>query len=342
MISLFGRDGITVISHIRWAYPMYSMFLAAILTKSVGDSPEWRRWIFDLLWIAAFISSITAVFTSLVIRKLPIEEMRFQILSPIHPVTIGATVAFWFWLGKVNRFLLLAFIVTVFASAVALTRSVLLMIAADIFIGALVVVVGRGRYKIKNAIKKLTIVSGLILFGFGSALAARPTMLNDWALRLTGGQLDGRVSVDDLAILERVAEYAAQWEELGEDWKNMVFGMGVGHEYGYYFVNGYNPRDHTGHGLWVYSLYSGGLLFGWIIPSTFLIGLLAAWKRVRESHMTDLLPLRLAVFFALFSWLVTSFSAHPLISRQSGVVAGILIGFSLVKTNMQAKPRSGV
>lgn len=332
-LNLVARDDITLADHVRWAYPVYMLFASAVLVRDLAASESWKKYIMNNLWIAASISAAMAVFSSVVIKRLPFDSMRFQILSPIHPVIIGCTVAYWFWRGKVNPFLFGAFAITIFASAIALTRTVLLMVLADIAMGIVISISGRKVLKIQNVTKRVATISLLFAIGFGMAMSARPTMLQDWALRLTGGQMNGSVSVDDLAILERFAEYAAQWRVLNEDWKNMAFGMGVGHRYTYFFLGESNTREYTGHGLWVYSLYSGGLIFGWILPAAFILGICSSWRWMKRVASREDVSECIAIFFGLLSWLVTSFSAHPLISRQGGVVAGILIGLAVYNRN---------
>ena len=101
-----------------------------------------------------------------------------------------------------------------------------------------------------------------------------PDFFQDWTNRIFHQYYSGM----DITLSTRLAEWSGQIHSLTENMRSLIFGRGLGSEYFWdynfffalksvyswsYLIN--KSAWYGGHSTWIYSLYSGGLLFGWII-----------------------------------------------------------------------------
>jgi hypothetical protein len=89
----------------------------------------------------------------------------------------------------------------------------------------------------------------------------------------------------DPTTLSRLAEIEGQYDQVTSSATNLIFGMGLGHEYHFapqYFYDSFPQafsadvlkRRFTweaGHNFWVYQLYSGGMAFGIPLPTAVIL-----------------------------------------------------------------------
>ena len=84
--------------------------------------------------------------------------------------------------------------------------------------------------------------------------------------------------------------------------------------------------------MWVYSLYSGGLLFGWIIIAISFFSLFRMLAVVKKKHinydyiLTSYAPLLL---FLILGYISQGFTSHPLSKRFFALIAGFVFGMIL-------------
>jgi hypothetical protein len=183
----------------------------------------------------------------------------------------------------------------------------------------------------------LFLISGLII-----ATSIRPDLAEIWALRLFHLKL---TSGEDITLLTRMAEYSGQWHAVTSNLISLLFGKGVGstfiwdQAYNTLLAN-YVPKIqhygeisdwYSGHSLWMYSIYSGGILFGWIVPFTFICGL--SYSYILASRSKTILNFywrRYATlpFFLFLPYFAQTFVRNNFVERYEGLILGILLGLS--------------
>lgn len=148
----------------------------------------------------------------------------------------------------------------------------------------------------------------------------------------------------DLTTATRLAEYSDQMTKLLSSPTNLFLGNGLGSSYTYSgiyanLVAGVLGNDaipeaywNGGHSLWVYTIYSSGIIFG----TAFLIFLIyVAWralKTIRYSRrINDKSERHLIVTISTgyLCMLSTGFAAFPLGSRPAAFLMGVLIALVL-------------
>jgi hypothetical protein len=166
----------------------------------------------------------------------------------------------------------------------------------------------------------------------------RPGFLQEWTNRIFHQYYGGM----DITLLTRLAEWSGQIRALTENMSSLIFGRGLGSEYfwdyNYFFVlkSVYSWNDfinkggwYGGHSMWVYSLYSGGLLFGWIIIAISFFSLFRMLAVVKKKHihydyiLTSFAPLLL---FLILGYISQGFTSHPLSNRFFALIAGFVFG----------------
>ena len=167
------------------------------------------------------------------------------------------------------------------------------------------------------------------------------SLIEMWASRIFGSTEQFGF---DLTTATRLAEYSDQMTKLLSSPINLLLGNGLGSSYTYSgtyanLVAGVLGNDaipeaywNGGHSLWVYTIYSSGILFG----TAFVIFLIyVAWRAFKTIKYSRQINQKLekhllvTISTGYLCMLSTGFAAFPLGSRPAAFLMGILIALVL-------------
>ncbi|MFA3791368.1 hypothetical protein AB6T38_09645 [Aliiglaciecola sp. SL4] len=295
-----------------------------------------------ILWTVC-ISVVWTALYAIFILKIPIATMRYQILSPLLITLIGYAIAQIIEMKKVSKFTITILSVCTVLIVLSVTRSTLVSIAFMILFVIIAAPLNERLQLFKKFILTLKPLILVLVISIPAISIFRENSFNEWRERL----FTQRESLGvDVTTVTRLAEYSGQLDLLFETNATALLGRGVGSVYVWdsdYFntismVIDINLLSHqtywaNGHSLWVYSLYSGGLLFGWLVPFCALYSLVLSFKNIRKKftfgHLENSTTI---VFFCLINVAIFSatFTANPLGVRLVGVIYGLGIGLSIL------------
>ncbi len=293
-----------------------------------------------LLW-----SSIVSVFwrfiNAVVIANIPIEQVRYEMLSPAIPLLFAAAVSAAFLATKLQPLSLIGGALALVSVLISVTRSyILTLIAALMAVGfAMLLVLGAKYWTAHDLRKKMVNV-----FSGGAIMAAalvilffiQPVVFERWFERLFHD--GGGKTQTDITLLTREAEAKTMIHLLEADPLRFIYGKGMGANY--YWDSSYYPEflqvyrnaeefsmDYflPGHSVWTYSLFSGGgyavvtyiFLFGWLVIVGVRGGRQAVLMRSDSPHLAYL-PFIVGVCY--FSQTLTS---NPFGERFSAQILGL-------------------
>lgn len=307
-----------------------------IVIKLYKKGIQFNDIIMPIVW-AAIISTIWTPFYYFVILNFSMEEVRFQIISPLIPIIFSFSFVKLFFEKRIDfvAFFILALAVSLIV--LSLTRVYLLLIAI-VVIMLFMLSKGNVRYYFMKKGFRLSLLGFAVFIVFLPVLESiRPGFLMSWIGRLFAGQTDLGI---DITLLARIAEYNGQMQLLFENFISPFIGRGLGSTYVWdetYFyllsevfkesnLENLEPWN-TGHSLWVYSIYSGGIIFGFLIPIYFILNCYHAAKQMKIAlNKDDLEQAKIVVFSTLciFGFISLSFTSHPFGVRLTGLILGIL------------------
>ena len=289
-----------------------------------------------ILW-ASIASLFWTPFYYFVMLDLTMEEVRHQIITPLFPIV------FSYCLVKSileKQFDFLSFFILIFAMGLfflSLTRVYLLMI---------VVVTLLFLFLSSNAYRNILVRKGalLVTFSICSFILLLPILemfragiISAWVDRIF---VVNTVLGFDVTFFTRIAEYKGQMQLLFDNNISPLIGRGIGSSYVWdetYFsllsavfhetaLEDIAPWT-TSHSLWVYSIYSGGLIFGLIVPCYFILCCYSSIRKMKVSmEQGTINEVKCYVFICLciLGFVSLSFTSHPLGVRTTGLVLGIL------------------
>ena len=334
IISSGITASIMVIPLARYArvlLPLLRGLSATVAVRAIRDNVDIDYLGKVIFWAAAVSLAWTFTYSMFVIGH-KISEIRYQIVTPMAPYILAYGA--WAFATKRRLSFVYNFVIVIMIALiiVSITRAYII-VAMLVWIAYLTH--GRrillGRIVTSTGIMGIMIVVGIII-----AVMLRSDVLDSWNHRL----FDQLASTNiDITALTRLAEYSGQWHALTSGPLSMLIGKGLGSEYAWdssymdvlsSVLGGDNEVGiyewNGGHSLWIYSLYSGGILFGWIIPCVFLMCLYQAFLSIRRRHLYR--PrLESAVYlpyFVLMAFIGISFTSHPLMFRENAVVLGFI------------------
>ena len=169
----------------------------------------------------------------------------------------------------------------------------------------------------------------------------RPGMSQAWIDRILFQQL-GSFLTADITLLTRLAEWSGQWKSLASNVISLLFGRGLGSEYFWdplyfrqlssamRFHEFYDKSGwYSGHSMWVYSIYSGGLLFGWIIIAISFLSLFRVMAVIRKMSLINapfLQTIAPLLFFVILGFISQGFTSSPLSNRYFAIIVGLVFG----------------
>lgn len=291
------------------------------------------------LCISVVWTAVYAIF----ILKIPLESMRFQILSPLLITLVGYALAQTLEMRKASKFTITIFSVSTVLIVISVTRSTIISIVFMILFVIMSAPLNQRKQLFKKFIANLKPLILVLIISIPAISLFRENSYNEWRERLFAQQEALGV---DVTTITRLAEYSGQMELLFESYETALLGRGVGSVYVWdsdYFniismvidINLLSNQTYwaNGHSLWVYSIYSGGLLFGWLVPFCAIYSLFISYKTIRKKFTNNQFENNTTiVFFCLINVAIFSatFTANPLGVRLVGLMYGLGIGLSIL------------
>lgn len=238
-------------------------------------------------------------------------------------------------------------IFTLSVTLISVTRSLFLATMAITLLAALL-----RKGTLRNFLKSvngLTITSAIA----GALLVtyfAFPEVALRWVERLTMARSDNGM---DLTTLTRLAEIDNQLAQWSASTTTIFFGKGLGATYelsalagleGLLSTDAYDGRMDwfAGHNFWVYSLFSGGLLFGIALPLAILYYFIRSAffcrRTLSASSSSEIKELALGTI-ATSSMILATIGGNPLGARYSGLLYGVFFAVMVYRYKTCSRTR---
>jgi len=295
-----------------------------------------------LLTGASLVSTVFTIFYGLSTGDFSENGIRFQVLSPMLFILVPV-LAYTIFVAKkmitTAVFLMIAIFLLILISA---TRSwlityvlvVLLALSVSKFKSFIGLVKGIFRGAIYGAL--IAIVTFPVLY------LLIPEVITRFGQRFFGSEVLGF----DITTATRIAEMDYQINGWLTDIPSFLMGKGLGATYGFsgpaadqladLFVNNADIVDpewwFAGHNIWVYSLYTQGILFGLVIPLLLLLASYLTFRNIlkaRKNYSTKKVDSDISYMmmcFLIFSSIIFStVGGNPMGNRMLAEYIGVFL-----------------
>lgn len=251
------------------------------------------RTLFHGLMLCSVISTFWTAFYSLVLMRMPIDEARWTMLSPLAIVLMACCVCMICFRGAIRGWLaLLGVIIAAVAFIISLTRATLLVCAVAAIVSMLVArnrdrALMRRKAKLRLAMLLLAAVGGIVGL-------ANTGLMGHWGSRL--GPLT--TGVNDPTAVTRIAEASGEYEVIKSDLSHVLFGSGLGAPH--YWDSTYRigrqefqgsggvEFDYVwtapGHIAYIYEFFASGIILGFVLPVTIVACFLQGVRRNSSEY----------------------------------------------------------
>jgi hypothetical protein len=331
--------GVVFDRYIRILFPLLlcgiSFLIICKFQKRLIDPNE----IIKPLLFASLIAVLWKIYYATQVANIDMYNMRYQILSSGGIVFLLAYV----FAGVINReqlsmFYIIMLCIIGICSLLSITRSLIILIFF-MACGYFWIALNKPFHtNIKRTLLLVTISILALIPAWYIADQLRPGFYQDWTNRIFHQYHGGM----DITLLTRLAEWSGQIRSLTENMSSLIFGRGLGSEYfwdyKFFFAlkSVYSWNDlinksgwYGGHSMWVYSLYSGGLLFGWIIIAISFLSLFRIMAVVNKKHLNNdhfLKSNAPLLLFLILGYISQGFTSDPLSKRFFALIAGLVFG----------------
>ncbi len=347
-------QGVSFGNYVRCALPLFLMGLSfMVMQVMAGHLPSPQKLLFPLV-VSGSINIAWRVVYALGIRKIPISEIRYELLSSAAPLIIAyAIVTLFFSQRKLPWDVIIAGGLTFGSLFISITRSYIAT-AGIAFLACVAFFYGtlkRGQWTAAAIRGKLRQTLGLMGIGvlmIAAFAATNPLVLERWVGRLFENAGTGAETSTDVSVLTRMAEADTMFATLSHNPHTYLFGVGLGASYQWdesylqELLLVWGSRDDLndatfmpGHSTWVYAIFSSGYFGLFCYLAVFLGGLAFAWRVVRKlsfhGHPPDeylMLP-----FVVTLCYLSQTFTANPFMDRFAGLIIGLFIIYPQVFLN---------
>lgn len=339
-------QGVPLGNHIRCALPLHLMGLSLLVVQVMaGFGAQARNLILPLV-VASSINIAWRSLYALVIKGIPVGEIRYELLSSAAPFVIGyAMVVFFFSQRRFPVDILIAAGLTFGSLFVSITRSYIAT-AGFAFLACVALLYGtlkRGQWTVPALYGKLRQTVGLAIIGTVITIAiavANPETVERWMGRLFENAGTGASTSMDVSFLTRKAEADAMFATLSANPHNYLFGVGLGATYHWdeaylqELLLVWGSRDELndetffpGHSTWVYAVYSSGYLGLACYVLLFGGGLAFSWRVIRKLSVPGVPPDEYIILPFVVTWcyLSQTFTANPFMDRFAGLIIGIFL-----------------
>lgn len=311
----------------------------------------------SLMMAASSVAAVFTLFYGFSSTGYSVSEIRYQIISPMNTFLVSFLAYKIFFERRgilVAALLLIGILVIMLISA---TRSAVLAYMGTILFAVGLSRAGSFKVLIKDGIVSVTagVVLGAILIPLFMQLM--PEVMNRLTERIFSSEDVGF----DVTTATRLAEIDFQIEAWLTDLTTFLFGLGVGASYGFSgedlqrlvaFVGGQEQIQvdwwFVGHNMWVYSFFTQGLLFGWVIPFLLLYFLYVSWGNLVTAKDAPIaerdLVLRQARMCVLLfvAILLSTIGGNPLGSRMMSQYIGVIISVTIALAKSRAIANSSI
>lgn len=339
---------IAVLSHvepsqyIRCVLPPVLCGLALLIGQGLACRGYSAKAVVNPLLYAGMVSVIFRFIFAIFIQHIPLDEVRYEMLSPAIPLLFSAAVCSAIlsptlqWAPLAGGGLALASVL------LSVTRSyILTLLAAAATVGiSFLITIWAGYWKPEDIKRKVSHVMAGALVGVVTLVVlylVQPMVIERWTDRLFNNDSGGRMT-KDATYLTREAEAVAIFHLLSQNPLTYVYGKGMGSLY--YWDTSYFPEllevypdtDDIGqdiwvpgHSVWTYALFSGGAvallcyvaLFCWIVFQGLAAGRFALKTGAAPPHLA-LLP-----FVAGVCYFSQTLTANPFGERFGAQILGL-------------------
>jgi hypothetical protein len=329
--------------------PVLLLFTSMCVTQiASGAGLRWQQVLHPML-IGAAINIVWRVVYMVVIRGTALEEVRVQILSQSLPFFLAWALCKLILEKEFSKYAAAAVLLGVSVYFLSITRSAFIVLGVEILVLLWLSILasrwkrlpqGWGRAKQRQAL----LGAGGLIMAAGVLLAAVPSALERWQERLFN-PVGSDYLEEDPSKLTRLAETRDFYERLESTPTGWIYGMGVGHEYGWH--EAYHPDlgstygnidqfrqevgflTFPGHSIWTYAIFSGGIIGGLFYLLLFLYGLVLAWRAFRLVRELPEFPLTIAALplVAQLGFLSLSLTFNPFIERGATICLGVMLLF---------------
>lgn len=329
--------------YVRVALPYTLMavgFAVAFVAVQRNDVESATRWAV----IAALVST-AFTFGLAVATAGDVQGLRHRVLSPVFGVAFVFSLRALLRPGRFQVGWAIAICVVIAVVLISVTRSAAITVGVAL---AAVYVIYRtewSRFRSKQLGPMLLLMALLFVCMIFIATLGESELLSHWYRRL----FEARSNMGfDLTATTRLAELEAQLQLLQEGGaKALLFGLGLGAEYGWSTAYDHLLRQAipastiasddnfaAGHNFWVYSVFSGGLVFGLWLPAVILLILLSATRTVVANKTKVDCPALYdqlkTGYLVLLCFVASTLGGNPLGSRLGGLTYGYFFGLTVL------------
>lgn len=325
--------------YIRVAAPIYLLVLGYHVGVRLPAALGHHRAL-QLILASACTSLIFTFFYGLAASEIELQDIRFQILSPALFIALPMAVHDFLIVRRQRSLSLTIIAACFFMTVLGATRSWLIAWVIVVLSGIAFWRLRRGEGLPTALLRSSGIFTALSLVLIVATFALAPDALT----RLIERTLFFQEIGFDVTSFTRIAEINYQLEAWASDWSTVIFGNGLGASYGFsgdetlslaaVLGNEFATVDwwFAGHNFWVYSLFTQGLLAGWILPFVILNLAYASIRQLmqrRRSPKPARMDDSLAELLALIAISVAActIGGNPIGSRMLALFIGIFIGF---------------
>lgn len=338
-------NGVNMGNYIRCCLPVVLCSLSMLVMQAMTGFGFRPKALLNPLLVAGSISIIWRAIYALYVKRIAIDDIRYELLSPAAPLFIAYFMTALFFSRR--RFPWEAFTVggIAFGSLfISVTRSYI--VTAGVAFLACAVLLQRslawrqwtgaeiGRKSLQTFV--LIVSAGALFIGIA---ISNPKILDRWTSRLFDNAGSGKETSIDITLMTRLAEASTMMKKLKNHPENYAHGLGMGmtynwdEDYAKELLIVYPDRSATseefffpGHSTWVYAMFSGGvfgvLSYAGLMAGSLLLAYSSARAYARAGYpASDVIYLPFVIHLCYLS---QSFTANPFGDRFAGVIIGLM------------------
>jgi len=294
------------------------------------------------LLFATLVAVLWKIYYATQIAGIELYHMRYQILSGggvcfLLAYVVTDTIV----KQRFKPMTIIALAIVGIAAFLSITRSLILTVFF-LFCGYLWMAFRTSLFtNVKRTLSLVLIFTLILISCWYISNKLHPGISHVWMDRIFYKDQGYSIS-KDVTLWTRLSEWSGQWESLSKNMPSLLFGKGLGAEYFWdtrfssrlrSVMNIYELQRksgwYSGHSMWMYSLYSGGLLFGWVIITISLLALFRIMAVIRNTSLgvapfqQDIAPL---LFFMVLVFISQGFTSSPLVNRFFALIIGLVFG----------------
>lgn len=338
-------NGVHLGSYIRTMYAFWLFLEGILVVWWIRKNAYHKYTLVQAMTFSAVLSIVFTLIFGFIFSGLTIARIRYQILSPLIPFLLVASIVDLFFMQRRRVWSSIVILVIFAIMMLSVTRGTIIVVGG---VGAALMAawVFRGVRTVANVpkpiIRLLIIGLSLLLVVIGFLFIFSPDVLMRWSHR-------GDSAVSDVTFWTRVAAVVGQYEKLGTTHLGWLLGAGFGSVYPWPvwqfpwilpFLGHHTDWSTSmpGEFMWATFFYYGGYVLGTIVIGVLFYTLVRAFLDLvvflRERYWTlySVRPYWIGIF-GYFAFMGTSFTSNPFISRLAALYMGLCLGLVLIARN---------